>query len=189
MIVAPLGVPIIGTALGIAIADGRRLVASALTVFLGGVFVVAIGWLLAVVLPDIVPITRNSQVTSRTSANLIDLVTAIATGFAGAFGLARKDVSDVMPGVAIAISLVPPLAVVGITLQAGDPDGAFGAFELFASNMLAMIVAGSILFTVYGYANEARRVATLQAILGIWDRGGGDDPDRHPSHHYDRRYR
>ena len=118
----------------------------------------AIGWLLAVVLPDIVPITRNSQVTSRTSANLIDLVTAIATGFAGAFGLARKDVSDVMPGVAIAISLVPPLAVVGITLQAGDPDGAFGAFELFASNMLAMIVAGSILFTVYGYANEAQEL-------------------------------
>jgi uncharacterized membrane protein len=63
-----------------------------------------------------------------------------------------------MPGVAIAISLVPPLAVVGITLQAGDPDGAFGAFELFASNMLAMIVAGSILFTVYGYANEAREL-------------------------------
>ncbi|MGH3667165.1 MAG: DUF389 domain-containing protein, partial [Acidimicrobiia bacterium] len=85
-------------------------------------------------------------------------MTAIATGFAGAFGLARKDVSDVMPGVAIAISLVPPLAVVGITLQAGDPDGAFGALELFASNMLAMIVAGSILFTVYGYANEAREL-------------------------------
>ena len=36
------------------------------------------------------------------------------------------------------------------------PNGAFGAFELFASIMLAMIVAGSILFTVYGYANEAR---------------------------------
>jgi uncharacterized membrane protein len=69
--------------------------------------------------------------------------------------LARKDVSDVMPGVAIAISLVPPLAVVGITAQGGDYDGAFGAFQLFASNMLAMIVAGSILFTLYGYAREA----------------------------------
>ncbi|HEU5113060.1 MAG TPA: DUF389 domain-containing protein, partial [Acidimicrobiia bacterium] len=147
MIVAPLGVPIIGTALGIVIADGRRLVASAVTVMLGGAAVVAIGWFLAAVLPEIVPITRNSQVTSRTSPNLIDLVTAVATGFAGAFGLARKDVSDVMPGVAIAISLVPPLAVVGITLQAGDPNSAAGAFELFASNMLAMIVAGSILFT------------------------------------------
>ena len=55
---------------------------------------------------------------------------------------------------AIAISLVSPLAVVGITLQAGDPHGALGAFELFASNMLAMIVSGSILFTISGYANR-----------------------------------
>ncbi len=49
------------------------------------------------------------------------------------------------PGVAIAISLVSPLAVVGITAQVGDFDGSYGAFQLFAFNMLAMIVAGSIL--------------------------------------------
>jgi uncharacterized hydrophobic protein (TIGR00341 family) len=155
MIVAPLGVPIIGTAFGIVIANLRRVAASAVTVVLGAAAVVAIGWLLAAILPDVVPLAQNSQVTGRTSPGLIDLVAAIATGFAGAYGLARKDVSDVMPGVAIAISLVPPLAVVGITAHAGDMDGAFGAFQLFASNMLAMIVAGSILFTVYGYAREA----------------------------------
>ena len=155
MIVAPLGVPIIGTALGIVISNLRRLAASAVTVVLGAAAVVAIGWLLAAVLPDVVPMARNSQITGRTSPGLIDLVAAIATGFVGAYGLARKDVSDVMPGVAIAISLVPPLAVVGITAQAGDLDGAWGAFQLFASNMLAMIVAGSILFTIYGYAREA----------------------------------
>jgi uncharacterized membrane protein len=131
------------------------MIASALTVLLGGLSVFAIGWLLAAILPDLVPLDENSQITGRVSPSLIDLVAAVATGFAGAYGLARKDVSDVMPGVAIAISLVPPLAVVGITAQGGDYDGAFGAFQLFASNMLAMIVAGSILFTLYGYAREA----------------------------------
>ncbi|HEY6627960.1 MAG TPA: TIGR00341 family protein [Acidimicrobiia bacterium] len=155
MIVAPLGTPIIGTAFGIVISKLQRVLASAVTVLLGAAAVVAIGWLLAAVLPEVVPQARNSQVTGRTSPGLIDLVAAIATGFVGAYGLARKDVSDVMPGVAIAISLVPPLAVVGITAQAGDLDGAWGAFQLFASNMLAMIVAGSILFTIYGYAREA----------------------------------
>jgi uncharacterized hydrophobic protein (TIGR00341 family) len=155
MIVAPLGIPIIGTAFGIVISNLQRVVASAMTVVLGAAAVVTIGWLLAAVLPEVVPLAQNSQVTGRTSPGLIDLVAAIATGFVGAYGLARRDVSDVMPGVAIAISLVPPLAVVGITAQAGDMDGAFGAFQLFASNMLAMIVAGSILFTVYGYAREA----------------------------------
>jgi uncharacterized hydrophobic protein (TIGR00271 family) len=155
MIVAPLGTPIMGTGLGIVTGNGRRMVASALTVLIGGAGVFAIGWVLAAILPDLVPLDENSQIIGRVSPSLIDLVAAVATGFAGAYGLARKDVSDVMPGVAIAISLVPPLAVVGITAQAGDMDGAFGAFQLFASNVLAMIVAGSILFTIYGYANEA----------------------------------
>jgi uncharacterized hydrophobic protein (TIGR00271 family) len=155
MIVAPLGTPIMGTGLGIVTGNGRRMVASALTVLIGGAGVFAIGWFLAAILPDLVPLDENSQITGRVSPSLIDLVAAVATGFAGAYGLARKDVSDVMPGVAIAISLVPPLAVVGITAQARDLDGAFGAFQLFASNMLAMIVAASILFTLYGYANEA----------------------------------
>ena len=90
---------------------------------------------------------------------------AVATGFVGAYGLARKDISDVLPGVAIAISLVPPLAVVGITAQAGDADGAFGAFQLFASNMMAMIVAGSIVFTAYGYAAEAHETTGFRRRL------------------------
>jgi uncharacterized hydrophobic protein (TIGR00271 family) len=165
MIVAPLGVPIIGTALGIVTADVKRMSASVVVVVLGAAGVVAIGWLLSAVLPDLVPISRNGQVTGRTSPNLIDLVAAVATGFAGAYGLARKDVSDVMPGVAIAISLVPPLAVVGITAQVGDFDGSYGAFQLFASNMLAMIVAGSILFTAYGYSREAHESPTFSRKL------------------------
>ena len=52
MIVAPLGVPIIGTALGIVTGQPRRLLASAATVALGGSAVVIIGWLLAAILPD-----------------------------------------------------------------------------------------------------------------------------------------
>jgi uncharacterized membrane protein len=74
------------------------------------------------------------------------MLAAVATGFAGAVGLARRDVSDVLPGVAIAISLVPPLAVVGICLGENQAGLAFGAFLLFASNVLAMVVAGTMMF-------------------------------------------
>ena len=155
MIVAPLGTPILGTALGIVTGNVSRVTSSAVVVLLGASGVVLIGWILAALLPEVIPLSSNSQISGRTAPNLIDLVAAIATGFVGAYGLARKDISDVLPGVAIAISLVPPLAVVGITAQGGDFDGAFGAFQLFASNMLAMIVAGSIVFTAYGYAAEA----------------------------------
>jgi len=157
MIVAPLGTPIMGIGLAVVIGDGRRLWTSAGLVAGGAAAVILLGAFLWWILPELQPLAANGQVTARTSPGLIDLIAAVATGFAGAYGLARKDVSDVMPGVAIAISLVPPLAVVGITAAAGDWGSAWGAFLLFASNVVAMIVAGTILLTAYGYHREARQ--------------------------------
>jgi len=162
MIVAPLGTPIMGTGLAVVIGDGRRLWRSAAFVVSGAVAVVLLAAFLAWILPEMAALNENAQVTSRTSPGVVDLIAAVATGFAGAYGLARKDVSDVMPGVAIAISLVPPLAVVGITAAAGDWGSAWGAFLLFASNVVAMIVAGTILFTLYGYPREARETPSFR---------------------------
>jgi uncharacterized hydrophobic protein (TIGR00271 family) len=157
MIVAPLGTPIMGMGLAVVIGDARRLAGSAVLVLSGAVAVILLAAFLAWILPELQPLASNGQVLSRTSPGAIDLLAAVATGFAGAYGLARKDVSDVMPGVAIAISLVPPLAVVGITASAGQWGSAWGAFLLFASNVVAMVVAGTILLTVYGYHREAGR--------------------------------
>jgi uncharacterized hydrophobic protein (TIGR00271 family) len=159
MIVAPLGTPIMGVALAVVIGDARRLWRSAALVLTGAAAVVFLGAFLARVLPELQPLTSNGQVTGRTSPSVIDLIAAVATGFAGSYGLARKDVPDVMPGVAIAISLVPPLAVAGVTAAAGDWGSAWGAFLLFASNVVAMILAGTIVFTLYGYHREAQTAA------------------------------
>ena len=49
----------------------------------------------------------------------MDLLAALATGAVGSVALVRRDISDTLPGVAIAISLVPPLSVVGFTFEAG----------------------------------------------------------------------
>lgn len=164
MIVAPLGIPIMGTGLAVVIGDARRLCRSAALALSGAAAVILLGAFLAWVLPELQALDSNGQVTGRTSPGVIDLIAAVATGFADAYGLARKDVSDVMPGVAIAISLVPPLAVVGITATAGDWGSAWGAFLLFASNVVAMIVAGTIVFTFYGYHREAREAPGFRKL-------------------------
>ena len=57
---------------------------------------------------------------------------------------------------AIAISLVPVLAVVGITLGGGRADLALGAFILFLTNAAAILVAGAVVFTAAGYKREAQ---------------------------------
>lgn len=71
----------------------------------------------------------------------MDMLAALATGLAGAFAIERKDVSDTLPGVATAISLMPPLVNVGILLSTGRPDLAWGSLLLFVtSNVIAFRV-------------------------------------------------
>ena len=146
MIIAPLGTPIMAVAFGVIIAESTVLRRALAFVFFGMLVVVTIGLIASVIIPAGTDLLANPQIASRTAPRLIDMLAAVATGFAGAVGLARRDVSDVLPGVAIAISLVPPLVVVGICLGEREPALAVGAFLLFASNVLAMVVAGTILF-------------------------------------------
>ena len=119
MIIAPLGTPIYGVALGSRHRRAPRHPRS-LLLLVGGIAVnILIGVLIGLLTFDRMPLDVNPQVVGRTAPTLLDLGVAVATGLAGSFALARKDVSDILAGVAIAISLVPVLAVVGITLGGG----------------------------------------------------------------------
>lgn len=98
----------------------------------------------------------NSLVASRVRPRLVDLVAALATGLVGAFALLRSDVSDTLPGVAIAISLVPPSAVVGLTLGSGAFDQSLGALLLSGTNVAAIIATGTALLLVGDLREGAR---------------------------------
>jgi uncharacterized hydrophobic protein (TIGR00271 family) len=159
MIIAPLGTPILGTAAGIVAGSSRQAIRSLAFTVAGAALVVALGALIAVILPVTIPLAANPQVTGRTSPGLVDLLIAAATGVAGALGTARKDIGDVLPGVAIAISLVPPLAVAGVAAQDRQGSLALGALLLFVTNLVALVAAGTLVFTAFGYASEARPAA------------------------------
>jgi uncharacterized hydrophobic protein (TIGR00271 family) len=176
MIVAPLMTPIMGTALALVIAEHHYLARSMLAVLGGALLVIGIAYLFSMVDP-IGHITEgNSQVSSRVHPRLLDLVAALATGMVGAFALVRSDVSDTLPGVAIAISLVPPLAVVGLTLQDGKIDEALGAILLFGTNVAAIIFTATVILLLYNVRETARiagfavgtfRGRNLAMVMGI----------------------
>ncbi len=116
---------------------------------------IAVGLAFSTAVPGSYQLTDNVQISGRTSPTLLDVAAASATGLAGAIALARRDVGAVLPGVAIAISLVPPLAVVGVCLGFGEEGLALGAMLLFSSNLLALVLAGTLVFAVLGYSAEA----------------------------------
>jgi uncharacterized hydrophobic protein (TIGR00271 family) len=175
MIVAPLATPIYGVALATVTGSRKDLFAS-LGLLVAGIAVnILIGYLIGVVTFDRMPVDVNPQIVGRTAPTLLDLAVAVTVGLAGSFALVRRDVSNILAGVAIAISLVPVLAVVGITLGSGRKDLAWGAFILFLTNAAAIIVAGVVVFTAAGYERTAtergrrprRRAKILIAVLVV----------------------
>lgn len=154
MIIAPLAVPILGMGLGIVTGDVKAIYRSFGYVGVSVVIVVLMGALAVWLLPGTDTVLQSSQVTGRTSPGLLDLVAAFATGFAGSIARARKDLGDVLPGIAIAISLVPPLGVVGVCIGSGAWELAFGALLLFISNVVALVIASTVVFLWVGYPRE-----------------------------------
>jgi uncharacterized hydrophobic protein (TIGR00271 family) len=142
MIIAPLMTPILGVVLGVVTADGGNLRRCLLLLAAGAAAVVALSWLLGHLVPYPVTAATNSQVAARVTPRLVDLVAALATGAVGSVALT-------LPGVAIAISLVPPLAVAGLTLQSGSSGQCLGALLLFATNVVAILASGIVVMALY----------------------------------------
>src|SRR4051795_11257851 len=164
MIVAPLMTPILGIVAAVVLTDGTNVRRSLLLVLTGAAAVVVLSWLLGLLVPYPVVAATNGQVASRVSPTIVDLVAALATGAVGSVALARSDISDTLPGVAIAISLVPPLCVVGLTLESGAPHQSIGALLLFVTNVAAILASGIVVLTLY-------RVTRLASVTDF-RRGG-----------------
>lgn len=152
MLVAPLMTPIMGFSAAIVNGWMHRVSTSFATVVGGVIVAIGVAWITAVWTPQLVPIATNSQILSRTSPTMIDLMIAFAAGAAGAYATVDKRVSSSITGVAIAVALVPPLAVVGIMLQASQFADARGAFLLFLTNFVVIVLVACFVFLVTGLA-------------------------------------
>ena len=166
MILAPLMAPIMSLSMA-SLRQDRRLVLDSTYTILAGLtlslaFAVAITW--------ITPIhTPNSEILARTSPNLLDLGIAVVSGIAGAYAHAREEIAKTLAGVAIAVALVPPLAVAGIGLGWMDWAVFSGAALLLVTNLAGMVLAGSLTFIVLGFSpfRLATRGVSISLVIVI----------------------
>ncbi len=154
MIIAMLMGPIIGLAL--AMVDGdTRLLRNAITAeVVGAAMVTAIGFALGAIHRDF---EITPEILARTQPNLLDMFIAIAGGAAGAYATLSPRVSAGLVGVAISTALVPPLASCGICLSRGLYPQAGGAFLLFATNLIAIQCASSVVLYCFGFHRITER--------------------------------
>jgi uncharacterized hydrophobic protein (TIGR00271 family) len=94
----------------------------------------------------------TSEIISRTRPNLYDLIIAFLSGIVGAVALCtKKNFLTIVPGVAIATAVIPPLSVTGFGIGVFNFRIAFGGFFLFFTNFVAIILATCIVFYMYGF--------------------------------------
>lgn len=148
MLVAPLFTPILAFSLAIAQGDARLLRLALESALKGIALAIGVALLLTALSP-LRPLT--AEVTNRTSPNLFDLAIALASGAAGAYAIARKDVAASLPGVAVAAALVPPLCVIGVGLAMAQAPIAWGGTLLFTTNLIAITLAGAITLLLLGF--------------------------------------
>ncbi len=155
MLVAPLMTPILALAGALVSGQLLRAAQSVAILLYGTAAAIGVGWLASKLLAG--PVTADaltSELLARTAPGILDLGIAIAAGAAAAYILTDRGATSALPGVAIAVALVPPLATVGITLGLGAHDEAGGALLLFSTNLVAIVLSAAVVFVLTGFVDR-----------------------------------
>lgn len=138
MLVSPLMGPIIGIGFCMAINDITLLRKSLISLS----FAATVGLATSTVFFILSPINEaHSEILARTSPNIYDVLIALFGGFAGILASASKFKGNVIPGVAIATALMPPLCTAGYGLATLQFTFFFGALYLFLINSVFIALA------------------------------------------------
>lgn len=138
MLISPLMGPILGVGYGAAVADFRlvRLAVVNLLIATGVSLGASTLYFLITPLGE-----AHSELLARTSPTIWDVLIALFGGLAGIVGSTRKEKSNVIPGVAIATALMPPLCTAGYGMATGNFAYFAGAFYLFFINSVFIATA------------------------------------------------
>ena len=183
MIIAPLMAPIISASYGIVASDWGLFSRSIVTTVTGLIMVIVLAYVGTQVLGLRV---AGSEILNRTHPTLLDLGIAMASGATAAFAYSRHSIMSSIAGVAIAVALVPPLAVTGIGLaqglaasadvgdslnQLGLEGGGYGiaagSFLLFLTNLSGIVIVAGIVFLSQGYGFWIKGLIAIAVVAAL----------------------
>lgn len=143
MLVTPMLTPILIIALGLAIGDIKATKKPLLLVIESILIVILGSFILGLIFgaPEEITIFGNTV-----PAALLYFIVALASGVAATFAWVRREVAEVLPGIAIAVSLVPPLALIGVWLSALDFIAARFYFGVFIFNFIGIVFGSIVVF-------------------------------------------
>lgn len=145
MLIAPLLYPILGVALGLVMSNPVVLSRSILTLTKSMLIGFGIAVLAALILGDG---SVTNEIMMRTEPSLIHFLVAVVAGAAVSYALAQPEWSETLPGIAISVALIPPLAVVGVGVAYLDLMVIKGSLVLLVINLFGIMFAAMVSFSL-----------------------------------------
>jgi uncharacterized hydrophobic protein (TIGR00271 family) len=146
MLIAPMLYPVLGLSMGIIMSDMKLVSRSFYTVFKSVVFGIIAAFAAAAFFSSQQVLT--SEIVLRTQPSLPYIAIAIIAGLAASFAMVKPHLNETLPGIAISVALIPPLAVVGIGLARFDWNIISKSFVLFMVNIIGIVFASMVTFSL-----------------------------------------
>jgi len=156
MLLSPLMTPILGIAASLVMGWPQRAGRVAIRLFIATAFVFGLAWLIPWIMQFPTSIHIPDEILGRTNPNFADLLVALCAGLAAAYMLVRKEAISALPGVAIAVALVPPLCVSGLLTYFTEYHLAWEAFVLYFTNLTAIVLMAGAVLLVMGFKPKVR---------------------------------
>lgn len=157
MLVAPLLSPVLSLALGFTISDTTLVQRSLITI--GKSIIVAV---IAAATATLLFGNGTDMSSSYMEPSLLHIAVAIVAGLAASFAIVKKELNEMLPGVAIAVALIPPIAMTGVGLAKGSWIVMTNGFIIFLLNVIGIVFAAMVTFSLMNF--YVRRGVAMRAI-------------------------
>ncbi|MBN2854476.1 TIGR00341 family protein [Patescibacteria group bacterium] len=156
MLVAPLLSPILSLSLAILILD--------LKVFFRSIIIFILSALASLLVATIIGLTSDFNLAELNylllmeDVGLFTMLIPMAAGAAASFTWAKKNLSGALPGVAVTVTLLPPLAAMGLALAGQNYEIFMTALGVYALNVLGIIVGSLFIFLIMGFYHSEKTI-------------------------------
>jgi uncharacterized hydrophobic protein (TIGR00271 family) len=160
MLITPLLSPILLIALGIVTSKPRLIKRTSLLILksIGLIFAISFMTGLIFEIPENREFFSSVLFNNTMNAAFLYFLVALASGVAATFSWVRKEMKNIMAGISIAISLVPPISLVAIWLANNDPGMARIFLLIFLFNLFGIIMSSMIVFSMLKFYRAGNHV-------------------------------
>lgn len=149
MLAAPLLFPVLSLGMGIATSSGSAIQRAFLVILKSIIITLIISFVTAFIFHDG---GINEQMSVWSEPSLLFFLTAFTSGIIAAFAWIKENIKTTLPGIAVTVTLLPPLALVGVSFSIFSREVFTGSIEIFLINLLGIVLGSTLIFSLFGFS-------------------------------------